>query len=147
MNWYLKCLKQYADFSGRARRKEFWMFVLLNIIFSIAIEIIDDVLGSIVAKKGYGSGMFNYIYAFAMFIPVLAVTVRRLHDIGKSGWMIFIPYFLLPAIAMILRRNFDFGKIIYLIPLVGVIWFINLMTTDSQKDTNKWGENPKVNTE
>ena len=119
MNWYLKCLKQYADFSGRARRQEYWMFVLFNMIFAIVAIIIDNVVGTESPELGYG--VFNGLYTLAVFIPGVAVAVRRLHDVGKSGWMFFIG----------------------LIPLVGTIWLSVLMVKDSQQGTNKWGENPK----
>jgi uncharacterized membrane protein YhaH (DUF805 family) len=119
MNWYLKVLKQYADFSGRARRKEYWMFVLFNMIFAIVAMILDNVLG--IAIEGIGYGPLYGLYILAMLIPGLAVAVRRLHDVGKSGWMFFI----------------------VLIPLIGAIWLLVLMVTDSQQGTNKWGQNPK----
>jgi uncharacterized membrane protein YhaH (DUF805 family) len=119
MNWYLKVLKQYADFSGRARRKEYWMFVLFDMIFAIVAMILDNVLG--IAIEGIGYGPLYGLYVLAMLIPGLAVAVRRLHDVGKSGWMFFI----------------------VLIPLIGAIWLLVLMVTDSQQGTNKWGQNPK----
>ncbi|MBC7195893.1 MAG: DUF805 domain-containing protein [Deferribacterales bacterium] len=119
MNWYLKCLKQYAVFSGRARRKEYWMFTLFNIIFAIVAMIIDNVVGTASPELGYG--VFYSLYGLATFIPGLAVSVRRLHDVGKSGWMILIA----------------------LIPLIGAIWLLVLMVTDSNPGENKYGQNPK----
>ena len=119
MNWYLKVLKQYADFSGRARRKEYWMFALFNMIFAIVAMILDNVLG--IAMEGIGYGPLYGLYVLAMFIPGLAVGVRRLHDVGKSGWMFLI----------------------VLIPFVGGIWLLVLLCTDSQLENNKWGQNPK----
>jgi len=119
MNWYLKCIKQYADFSGRARRKEYWMFTLFNIIFAIVAMIIDNVVGTASPELGYG--VFYGLYALAVFIPGLAVAVRRLHDVGKSGWMILIA----------------------LIPLIGAIWLLVLMVTDSNPGENQYGQNPK----
>jgi uncharacterized membrane protein YhaH (DUF805 family) len=119
MNWYLKVLKQYADFSGRARRQEYWMFALFNMIFTIVAMILDNVLG--IAMEGVGYGPIYILYVLAVFIPGLAVAVRRLHDVGKSGWMLLIA----------------------LIPLVGAIWLLVLLFTDSQKESNKWGQNPK----
>lgn len=119
MNWYLKCLKQYADFSGRARRKEYWMFTLFNIIFTIVTIILDNVLGTASPELSYG--LFYGLYVLAMFIPGLAVSVRRLHDVGKSGWMILIT----------------------LIPLIGPIWLLVLILTDSNPGENKYGQNPK----
>lgn len=119
MNWYLKVLKQYADFSGRARRKEYWMFVLFNMIFAIVAMILDNVLG--IAMEGIGYGPLYGLYVLAMLIPGLAVAVRRLHDVGKSGWMILIA----------------------LIPLIGTIWLLVLMVTDSNPGENQYGQNPK----
>ncbi len=119
MNWYLKVLKQYADFNGRARRKEYWMFALFNMIFAIVAMILDNILGLTAEKLPYG--VFYFLYALAVLIPGLAVAVRRLHDIGKSGWMILIT----------------------LIPLIGTIWLLALMVTDSNPGENEYGQNPK----
>jgi uncharacterized membrane protein YhaH (DUF805 family) len=123
MNWYLKVLKQYADFSGRSRRKEYWMFVLFNMCFSIVAMVLDNILGISIAGIGYG--LLYGLYGLTMLIPGLAVTVRRLHDVGKSGWMFFI----------------------VLIPLIGTIWLLVMMMTDSQQGINKWGPNPKEMTD
>jgi uncharacterized membrane protein YhaH (DUF805 family) len=119
MNWYLLVLKKYADFNGRARRKEYWMFVLFNIIFAVAAMIVDNLLGLTFGAIGYG--VVYLLYAFATLIPGLAVSVRRLHDIGKSGWMILIA----------------------LIPIIGAIWLIVLMVTDGEPGANQYGPNPK----
>lgn len=113
MNWYLKVLTQYTDFKGRARRKEYWMFVLFNIIASILLGIIDELLG-----LTYGNfdenGILSTVYSLAVIVPSLAVGARRMHDIGKSGWY-------------------------YLIPIYSFI----LACTDSEHGPNKWGDNPK----
>ncbi len=90
MNWYIKVLKQYADFKGRARRTEYWMFVLFNIIFNIVTSVLDNVLG---LASIDGNGPINLIYTLAILIPSLAVAVRRMHDVGKSGWFILIPIY------------------------------------------------------
>jgi uncharacterized membrane protein YhaH (DUF805 family) len=119
MNWYLKVLKQYADFSGRARRSEYWYFVLFNMIFAIVAVVLDNILGT--AIEGVGYGPIYGLYVLAVLVPGLAVAVRRLHDVGKSGWMFLIG----------------------LIPLIGAIWLLVLFFTDSQPGTNKWGPNPK----
>ncbi len=119
MKWYLKVLKQYADFNGRARRKEYWMFALFNIIFTVVAVILDNILG--IAVEGFGYGPLYGLYALAVLIPSLAVAVRRLHDIGKSGWMILIS----------------------LIPIIGVIWLFVLLVTDSNPGENEYGANPK----
>jgi len=122
MNWYLKVLKQYADFNGRARRKEYWIFILFNILFAVVAIILDNVLGLAMEEMGYGP--LYGLYVVAMFIPGLAVAVRRLHDIGKSGWMILIAF----------------------IPLIGAIWLLVLLATDSNVGENQYGANPKEET-
>ena len=119
MNWYLKVLRQYSDFNGRARRQEYWMFVLFNIIFSIAAAVLDMILGTTI--EGIGYGPVYIIYGLIVLIPGLAVSVRRLHDVGKSGWMMFV----------------------ILIPIVGAIWLIVLMATDGTPGENEYGANPK----
>ena len=73
MEWYLKCMKQYVDFSGRARRKEYWMFALMNAIIAAALIIID---------AGRGDEVLQSVYSLVVFLPSLAVGVRRMHDIG-----------------------------------------------------------------
>lgn len=119
MNWYLKVLKQFADFTGRARRKEYWMFVLFNLIFAIAAMILDNILG--ISIEGIGYGPIYGLYILATLIPGIAVSVRRLHDIGKSGWMFLI----------------------VLIPVIGAIWLLVLMATDSNPGANQYGPYPK----
>lgn len=113
MNWYLKVLRKYADFGGRARRKEYWMFVLFNLIFAVVAAILDSMLGSSMLIYG--------LYGLAMLIPSLAVTVRRLHDIGKSGWMFLI----------------------ILIPIIGFIWLLILLIKDGDHAENQYGADPK----
>jgi len=119
MNWYLLVLKKFADFNGRARRTEYWMFVLFNIIFGIVAAVIDNVIGT--AIDGVGYGLFYILYMLAVLIPGLAVAVRRLHDTGKSGWMLLVA----------------------LIPLVGAIWLLVLMVTEGTPGENQYGSNPK----
>jgi uncharacterized membrane protein YhaH (DUF805 family) len=124
MKWYLKVLKQYADFSGRARRKEFWMFILFHIIFLTVANILDRALGTTfnLFEGDHGfRGWIYLIYGMALFVPGLAVTIRRLHDIGKSGWKLLIG----------------------LIPLVGAIIILIWNCKNSQAGENKWGLNPK----
>lgn len=122
MEWYLKVVRDnYTNFNGRARRKEYWMFALFNIIFAIVAMILDNVLGIAMEEIGYGP--LYGLYALALFIPGLAVGVRRLHDVGKSGWMMLIA----------------------LIPLIGSIWLLVLFVTEGNKGSNKYGEDPKDN--
>jgi uncharacterized membrane protein YhaH (DUF805 family) len=119
MNWYLAVLKKYADFTGRARRKEFWMFTLFNMIFIVAAMILDNVFKTTLEELPYG--LFYFLYVLVIFIPGLAVSVRRLHDIGKSGWMLLVA----------------------IIPIIGAIWLLVLMVTDSNSGQNQYGLNPK----
>lgn len=112
MNWFLGVIQKYAVFSGRARRKEYWMFVLFNFIFAAAASIIDSILGTY---------LISPLYSLAVFVPSLAVSVRRLHDIGKSGAWIFIS----------------------LIPLAGPIWLLILLATEGNRGDNQYGPDPK----
>lgn len=84
MNWYLKVIQNYVTFSGRARRKEYWMFFLISTIISIVISIIANVVHF---------PLLSTIYSLVVLLPTLAVGVRRMHDVGKSGWFILIPIY------------------------------------------------------
>lgn len=120
MNWYLKVVRDnYANFKGRARRKEYWMFFLVNFIISFIISSIFTVVA--MTSKLPALASVGYLYSLAILLPSLAVAVRRLHDVGKSGWWILIG----------------------IIPIIGTIWIIVLLATDSTPGENKWGPNPK----
>ena len=82
MNYYLKVLQNYATFSGRARRSEYWYFVLFNVIISIALGFIGGMMGI---------SILSNIYSLAILVPSIAVGVRRMHDVGKSGWYLLFP--------------------------------------------------------
>ncbi len=116
MEYYLHVLKNYAVFSGRARRKEYWMFALFNFFFSIAAAIADY------AFFGSGSSAFSGLYALAVLIPSLAVGVRRLHDVSKSGWFTLLIF----------------------VPLVGAIWLLVLACTKGTPGDNEYGPDPKA---
>ena len=118
MHWYIDVLKKYAVFSGRARRQEYWMFLLINLIVSIAIGMFSTVAGM---TSESGMSILSLLYSLGILVPSLAVTVRRLHDTDRSGWWIFIS----------------------LIPLVGVIVLFIFMVLDSQEGSNEYGPNPK----
>lgn len=113
MNWYIDAWKNYVNFNGRARRQAYWMFVLFNIIAAVILSIVDGIIGT--------GGLLGGLYALAVFIPGLALLVRRLHDIGKSGWW----------------------ALIGLVPLIGVVVIIIFACMDSQPGTNEYGPNPK----
>ena len=92
MKWYLKVVRDnYANFSGRARRQEYWMFVLFNLIFTYGGIFLLGVLAVLIESPFII--FIAYIYMFAVLIPSLAVAVRRMHDVGKSGWYILIPIY------------------------------------------------------
>ena len=112
MDWYLTVLKKDAVFSGRARRKEYWMFFLFNLIFSLVLGAIDGLLGTV---------FIGTIYGLAVLIPGIAVSVRRLHDIGRTGWWVLISF----------------------IPLIGLIVLIIFAATEGDKGTNEYGSDPK----
>lgn len=115
MSEYLSVLKKYATFSGRARRKEYWMFTLVNFLILAVVNILATVLNLPILLT------LGSIYSLAVFIPSLAVCVRRLHDIGKCGWWVLI----------------------VLIPVIGAIWLIIMFCTDSMYGENQYGPNPK----
>ena len=120
MSYYIAVLKKYADFSGRARRKEYWMFVLFNILFSFVAGFIDGFFGTM--SRNATLGIFGTVYTLLLLVPSLAVTARRLHDTGRSGWWILIA----------------------LVPLLGAIVLLVFNVSDSDPGTNKYGPNPKA---
>ena len=83
MNWYVAVLKKYAVFSGRARRKEYWMFILFNIIIAVAVGFV----GGIIKLPIIGS-----LYGLAVIVPAVAAGIRRMHDTDRSGWWLLLPF-------------------------------------------------------
>ena len=122
MNWYLKVLKNYIVFDGRARRKEYWFFYLFYFIFIIALGFIDSMTGSYSANVGLG--LLSGIFVVAMILPGVAVCVRRLHDTDRSGWWILIGF----------------------VPIIGGIWLLVLMVLDGTSGQNQYGSDPKAAT-
>ena len=130
MEWYLKVMRDnYANFNGRARRKEYWMYTLVFTVLLIALMTIMFSVLSFSDETGIETGPSVYltvilviVFLFAHFIPTIALTVRRLHDTGKSGWwylIVFVPYL----------GNF-------------VIFIFTLI--DGDRGDNKYGSNPKI---
>tara|TARA_B100000959_G_C14630795_1_gene480182 strand:- start:158 stop:517 length:360 start_codon:yes stop_codon:yes gene_type:complete len=115
MNWYLKVLKNYAGFDGRARRTEYWMFQLFNFIFILVAILFDTFLLD-------GSFVLQVLYLLAVLIPCIAVGVRRLHDQDKSGWLFLI----------------------ILIPILGSLILFILFCFDGTSGDNKYGPDPKM---
>jgi uncharacterized membrane protein YhaH (DUF805 family) len=119
VSWYLEALKKYAVFSGRARRMEYWYFVLFNLIVAIVLALIDTLLGTTTGVSSFG--LLSGIYSLAVLIPTLAVLVRRLHDIDRTGWWILIN----------------------LIPLVGTIVLLVFALMPGTPGSNQYGPDPK----
>ncbi|MGX1194628.1 DUF805 domain-containing protein [Metabacillus sp. SLBN-84] len=113
MHWYLDVIKKYAVFQGRARRKEYWMFFLFNLIVTIILSIVESLIGL--------EQILVAIYSILLLLPSLAVAVRRLHDIGKTGWWVLIG----------------------LIPIIGGIVLLVFNCLDSEPGNNKYGPSPK----
>ena len=119
MGWYLEALKKYAVFGGRSRRKEYWYFVLFSLIVSLVLSAIDALLGTLSSSTNVG--LLGGIYGLAIIIPSIAVSVRRLHDIDRTGWWILIG----------------------LVPLIGGIVLLVFALLDSTPGSNRYGPNPK----
>ena len=119
MDWFVGALKKYAVFEGRARRREYWFFVLFAVLIHIVLNVVDRMLGLYSAANGIG--ILGGIFGLAILIPSLAVGARRLHDTGRSGWWLLIG----------------------LIPLIGAIVLIVFFVMDSQPGSNAYGPNPK----
>ncbi|MCL2660320.1 MAG: DUF805 domain-containing protein [Acidobacteriaceae bacterium] len=133
MKWYLKVLRHYADFSGRARRKEYWMFFLFNAIFSFAWTFVTMLIVTLrlqdrnlePAELALTVYYLSSVYAIAVLLPGMAVSVRRLHDRGMSGWMILVG----------------------IIPFIGSFWLLILMLLEGQPGPNRYGPDPKLTEE
>jgi uncharacterized membrane protein YhaH (DUF805 family) len=119
MEWYLKVLRNYFNFEGRARRKEYWMFVLFNLIAGVVLAIVDSVLHT---RTASGIGIVGSLYSLAVLVPSIAVGARRLHDIGRSGWW----------------------QLVGLIPVLGWIVMIVWAATEGDSGSNRFGPDPKL---
>ena len=118
MKYYLGAFKKYFELTGRASKTEFWYFVLFNIMFSITAMLLDEILGMETVAQRYG--LIYTIYTAIVFTPGLTIVVRRLHDVGKSGFFVFI----------------------ILIPIIGLIWLLIVLAGNGYPGKNKYGENP-----
>ena len=119
MRWYLEVLRNYADFSGRSRRKELWMFWLVNLVICMALGFIEGIIGIF---RGQSVSVLATLYSMFVLIPGLAVGARRLHDIGRSGWWL----------------------VLGLIPILGAIVLLIFFVQDSQAGENRFGPDPKA---
>ena len=155
MNYYLDVLKKYAVFSGRARRKEYWLFVLFNAIFAILLTVVDVMVGTYDPETQ--SGVISSIYSLAVFLPSLAVTVRRLHDTDRSGWWVMLPTGTLIGggilLAITMVGNHDAEQIsttasamliLFGLAVLGsLITLFVFMVLDGTPGPNRFGEDPK----
>ena len=129
MQWMILPYKRYFDFSGRSRRKEYWMFALFTFLVSLAIDIVFGVpsyrhVGSFVGFSSLVSGtggLVQNLFTLFSFIPSLAVSVRRLHDQDRSGWLLLL----------------------VLIPVLGWFALLVLMCLEGTKGDNSYGPDPK----
>src|SRR5688572_2891477 len=119
MNWYLTVLKKYAQFSGRARRREYWMFYLVNVLVVFCLVFLEPLLG---IPQANGLGLLTGLYILLLILPTLAVGVRRLHDTGRSGWWMLLA----------------------LVPIIGPIVLFVFSVLDSEPGDNRYGPNPKA---
>jgi len=125
MKWFIKCIGQYADFSSRAIRKEYWMFKLYSILVFLLSIIFCVLLAVVLCETNTEDSLWLVLVPIIVYllfiIPSLAVAVRRMHDVGQSGWFLFIN----------------------LIPSIGTLVYFIFTLFDSQSHENKWGVNPK----
>jgi uncharacterized membrane protein YhaH (DUF805 family) len=119
MSWFVEALKKYAVFSGRSRRKEYWYFVLFVVFISIVLSTIDGLFGTY--HRESGAGLLSTMFSLAVLIPSIAVSVRRLHDIDRTGWWVLIS----------------------LVPLVGWIVLLVFHVQDGTPGPNRFGPDPK----
>jgi len=159
VNYYLQALSsKYADFSSRSRRSEYWFFTLFSFLAAIILNMVDIALGTFSYEAQ--AGLLTSIYGLLVLIPTLAVTVRRLHDIGKSGWAIlkvcggmfltivcalFIDAlylnFYVPSVNVSLLTSGIMLGIVLALCILFIVW----LCTDSNPGHNRFGENPKNN--
>ncbi len=154
MKWWLTCIKNYVKFEGRARRKEYWMFVLFNAIFMLAAMLLDVLLFGASLTNPAKPRYLSSLYGLFVFLPAMSVMVRRLHDIGRNGWWV-AGYYGLAIVCTVLiviggilalggkgiRGVFTIAGALAIV--VAAVWMIVWMCKDSQPGTNEYGPNPK----
>ena len=119
MEWATLPFKKYADFTGRSRRKEYWSFVLLNLVCLFAAVFLENILGLSGMVLGF-YGPLTVLLWLAFLVPGLAVSVRRLHDTGRSGWWVLLGF----------------------VPLLGLVLLV-FMVLEGTRGPNAYGEDPK----
>jgi uncharacterized membrane protein YhaH (DUF805 family) len=142
MEWMLMPLKRYAEFSGRSRRKEYWMYVLGLIIVAVVLGVIEGATGLTGMVGPYGP--LSALLLLATFIPSLAVGIRRLHDTDRTGWWILLP--IVPevlAVALMMSGNVAVGGMFLIAAGVLAIILLVFMVLEGTKGPNKYGPDPK----
>jgi uncharacterized membrane protein YhaH (DUF805 family) len=120
MNWYLGPLLKYTEFSGRARRKEYWLFFVLNMLVVLGLSVIDVVAG--LFSKRLGLGLFGGVYSLLVLLPSIALSVRRLHDTERSAWWLLL----------------------FAVPLLGPLVLIVFYCLEGTRGDNAYGADPKA---
>jgi len=113
MSWYVRVLKKYAEFNGRARRTEYWTFFLVNFVVTAVLGFLEGLVG--------GPGILALLYGLAVLVPTLAVGLRRLHDTDRSGWWTLIAF----------------------VPVIGAIVLLVFLIQDGQPGASRYGPDPK----
>jgi len=119
MEWFIYTLQQFNDFKSRSRRQEYWRFMLFYILLAIGAHFLDSLFGF--ASVGDVYGPIYALYIIIMFLPALAVSVRRLHDVDKSGWWLLLGF----------------------IPIIGTIWLLIYFLREGTYGPNRYGADPK----
>lgn len=147
-NWYLEVLKKYAVFRGRARRKEYWYFLLFNTIIINVLPFVDYAIGTVDLQTGIGH--LRAIYFLCILIPSIAVTVRRLHDTGRSGKWVLLPFAFIILLFFILSLRLSYPTLyIMLLYIITFMFFILVlllivfMLLDGTPGDNQYGPSPK----
>ena len=120
MSWFVEAVKKYAMFGGRSRRKEYWYFTLFYVLITLVLAAIDNVIGTWSSSSSVG--LLSGIFILALLLPGIAVTVRRLHDIGRTGWWYLISF----------------------IPIIGTLVLLVFTVQDGTAGSNNYGSNPKT---
>ena len=135
-DYFCHCMKLYASFKGRARRKEFWYFQLFYFLF-IFVAIIVDLYADL-------DGVLSAILILLMFLPDTSVSVRRLHDLGYSGWW-YVIFIILDIVGTVWSESLDQRTFwARLLPHIGTFIFFGMVDKEGEPQNNKWGPNPKA---
>lgn len=143
MDWMLMPLRRYAEFSGRSRRKEYWMYILLLIIVTLVVSFVEGLLG----LNGMIGGLYGPVSALLVLgtlIPSLAVGIRRLHDTNRTGWWMLVgivPY--VASAALLYSGNLVLAGTLGFVALGAAILLLVFMVLEGTKGPNRFGPDPK----